>query len=200
MSQLLTIASFYRDIQRIAQPDYIPTESDIVRAVRSTCLRFLTGAQVTLRIENRDLNLISLPRRGERKKWIHMFDDCTAITFIVDMTPYDGIIECELLTELTILLETITKSSYLPQRPVIVVLNNLSTFKEKLIRVPFSQYCSGYTGDDNDVESIVGYILQQLKLVNQGRNKIYPYQVDSIDSINWAYILKDINEPKRNSR
>ena len=103
--------SFLDDLDRLGQKDYQPTEQDILRT------RVKTTGIVEVHFSFKNLNFkyglflnfffyylkltasISFHRlfdvggqRSERKKWIHCFEDVTAIIFCVAMSEYDQVL------------------------------------------------------------------------------------------------------------
>lgn len=81
--------SFFPDAHRITSKEYIPSNSDILRApvlfhsgAMGTC--FPMG-QLIIRLYNVTLWRIS----GERKKWIHLFENITSIIFCASLLDYD---------------------------------------------------------------------------------------------------------------
>ena len=103
---MLTRGSFFDEAQRIATPDYIPTEADVLRARTKTTgiyeTRFTMG-QLSIQCAAplttptyRSLTINSMfdvgGQRSERKKWIHCFENVTSIIFCVAMSEYDQVL------------------------------------------------------------------------------------------------------------
>lgn len=68
--------------------DYQPTEQDILRTrVKTTGI-----VEVHFSFKNLNFKLFDVGgQRSERKKWIHCFEDVTAIIFCVAMSEYDQV-------------------------------------------------------------------------------------------------------------
>lgn len=93
---------------RIASPDYIPIEADVLRARTKTTgiyeTRFSMGQlsiqyafrAVTMEVHTRLTTLCSMfdvgGQRSERKKWIHCFENVTSIIFCVALSEYDQVL------------------------------------------------------------------------------------------------------------
>jgi len=83
---LMSLYSYFDCLDRIFAPDYIPDDQDILRSRLKT-----TG------ITEAEFNLGSLTyrmfdvggQRSERKKWIHCFENVTALLFLVAISGYD---------------------------------------------------------------------------------------------------------------
>jgi guanine nucleotide-binding protein G(o) subunit alpha len=87
--QLNDSAQYFLDkMDEIAKPDYLPSTQDILRT------RVKTTGIVEINFLLKDLNFRVFDvggQRSERKKWIHCFEDVTAIIFIVAMSEYDQV-------------------------------------------------------------------------------------------------------------
>ncbi|KAK9736282.1 guanine nucleotide-binding protein subunit alpha [Basidiobolus ranarum] len=85
--QLNDSAKYYFDsIDRIGQPDYVPNDQDVLRSrVKTTGI-----TETTFSIGNVTYRLLDVGgQRSERKKWIHCFENVTAIVFMVAISEYD---------------------------------------------------------------------------------------------------------------
>jgi len=87
-----TTEYIFQNIHRIAATDYRPTEED-----RVLFPRFPPGVSETSICVNsvtfRYFNVCG--QRGERRKWIHIFEGVTAVVFCVDLTTYNKVDEYE---------------------------------------------------------------------------------------------------------
>lgn len=85
--QLGDSAGYYFDnLDRIAAPEYVPTEDDVLRVrVKTTGIQEITFSANEVNFRMVDVG----GQRSERKKWIHCFQDVTAVIFCVAMSEYD---------------------------------------------------------------------------------------------------------------
>ena len=83
------LLSFLDDLDRLGAKDYQPTEQDILRTrVKTTGI-----VEVHFSFKNLNFKLFDVGgQRSERKKWIHCFEDVTAIIFCVAMSEYDQVL------------------------------------------------------------------------------------------------------------
>jgi guanine nucleotide-binding protein G(i) subunit alpha len=73
-------------LDRLSSLSYLPTQNDILRTRVKT-----TGIVETMfSYKHLNIKLVDVGgQRSERKKWIHCFEDVTAIIFCVAMSEYD---------------------------------------------------------------------------------------------------------------
>ena len=71
---------------RIAAIDYVPATDDILR-----CRARTTGIhEILFKVQAFHFRMVDVGgQRSERKKWVHCFQDVTAILFVVAMNSYD---------------------------------------------------------------------------------------------------------------
>ena len=87
--QLNDSAGYFLDkLDEVGASNYLPTTQDILRT------RVKTTGIVEINFVLKDMNFRVFDvggQRSERKKWIHCFEDVTAIIFIVAMSEYDQV-------------------------------------------------------------------------------------------------------------
>jgi guanine nucleotide-binding protein G(o) subunit alpha len=103
--QLNDSAKYFLDkLEEIGQANYLPSTQDILRT------RVKTTGIVEINFSFKDLNFRVFDvggQRSERKKWIHCFEDVTAIIFIVALSEYDQV------SKLFMLLSSLNSSMFL---------------------------------------------------------------------------------------
>lgn len=83
---LLTISSYYSNIDRLFARDYLPSDQDVLRSRLRT-----TGITETL-FELGQLNYHMFDvggQRSERKKWVHCFEGVHCLMFVAALSGYD---------------------------------------------------------------------------------------------------------------
>lgn len=132
-------------------------------------------------------------QRSERKKWIHCFENVTSIIFCVALSEYDQVLLEEsnqvriplycLITILTshqnrmmeslVLFDSVVNSRWFMRTSIILFLNKVDLFKQKLGRSPLETYFPDYSGG-NDLNRAAKYLLWRFNQVNRAHLNLYP--------------------------
>lgn len=85
----LLFNSYFDSIDRIGDANYIPTDQDVLRSrVKTTGI-----TETTFQIGDLMYRMFDVGgQRSERKKWIHCFENVTAIIFLVAISEYDQVL------------------------------------------------------------------------------------------------------------
>jgi guanine nucleotide-binding protein G(o) subunit alpha len=161
--QLNDSAKYFLDkLDDIGSPSYLPTIQDILRT------RVKTTGIVEINFTFKDLNFRVFDvggQRSERKKWIHCFEDVTAIIFIVALSEYDQVklewvffffkkifylkvlVEDETtnrMHESLRLFDSICNNKWFVNTSIILFLNKKDLFSEKITRSSLRYISIGY--------------------------------------------------------
>ncbi|KAF7373064.1 Heterotrimeric G-protein alpha subunit [Mycena sanguinolenta] len=166
---------FFTQVQRLAKPEYAPTEEDILRTPTQkntiTETRFTMGA---LSIRVIDVG----PLRSERKKWIHCFENVTSIIFCTALSDYDQVLTEDggqnRVRESLYLFESIINSRWFLSTSITLFLTEVDAFKAKIRKIPLSFYFPEYTGGP-DIQKAAKYILWRFMQENRARLTVYPH-------------------------
>lgn len=89
-------------------------------------------------------------QRSERKKWIHCFENVTAIVFLVAISEYDQLLfedeTVNRMQEALTLFDSICNSRWFVKTSIILFLNKIDRFKEKLPISPMRKYFPDFEG------------------------------------------------------
>ena len=78
--------SFFEDVDRLFNKEFIPTDQDVLRArLRTTGITETVFDLGSLQYRMFDVG----GQRSERKKWIHCFENVNALMFLVAISGYD---------------------------------------------------------------------------------------------------------------
>ncbi|KIJ57671.1 hypothetical protein HYDPIDRAFT_34892 [Hydnomerulius pinastri MD-312] len=177
---------FFTEVLRIGTPQYLPTENDVLRARAKTTgiteTRFNMGQ---LQIHMFDVG----GQRSERKKWIHCFESVTSIIFCTALSEYDQ----NRMAESLILFESVVNSRWFLRTSIILFLNKIDVFKNKLPKVPLEKYFPEYTSGA-DINKAAKYILWRFMQVNCARLSVYPHLTQATDTTNIRLVFVAVKE------
>ncbi|XP_018962452.1 guanine nucleotide-binding protein G(o) subunit alpha-like [Cyprinus carpio] len=194
--QLNDSAQYYLDsLQRVGSPDYLPTEQDILRTRVKT-----TGIVEThFSFKNLNFRLFDVGgQRSERKKWIHCFEDVTAIIFCVALSGYDQMLHEDETTnrmhESLLLFDSICNNKFFVDTSIILFLNKKDLFGEKIAKSPLTICFPEYTGP-NTFEAAAAYIQVQFESKNRSPNKeIYCHLTCATDTGNIQVVFDAVTD------
>lgn len=126
------------EIDRIAASNWVPTDADILRSrVRTTGIQ-----EESYIIDNIEFAIFDVGgQRNERKKWIHCFDQVTAVIFVAAISEYNQVLyedsSMNRITEALLLFEEIANSKWFRSTSIILFLNKRDLFAQKICETPF---------------------------------------------------------------
>jgi len=193
--QLIDQAKYFLDsIEHLCDPNFIPTENDIIRS------RAKTSAIVEMEIplESASLRIIDVGgQRSERKKWIHCFEGVTAVIYVTSLSEYDQTLfednKTNRMEESLKLFAEICNSTWFKNSHMILFFNKMDIFKEKIQREDPKNYCfPDYTGGKNE-KAALAYIKQQFLDKNSDPARtIYTKETCAIDKENINFVFSSI--------
>ncbi|KAJ2451213.1 guanine nucleotide-binding protein subunit alpha [Coemansia sp. RSA 2336] len=194
--QLNDSASYYFDsIGRICQEGYLPTDQDVLRSRVKT-----TGINETVfRVGELTYRMLDVGgQRSERKKWIHCFENVTAILFLVAISEYDQVLiedeSVNRMQEALTLFDSICNSRWFVKTSIILFLNKMDIFREKLPQSPMRKYFPDYDGG-NDADVASEYILKRFVSLNQSEAKhIYTHYTCATDTSQIKFVMAAVND------
>ncbi|XP_031419992.1 guanine nucleotide binding protein (G protein) alpha v1 isoform X1 [Clupea harengus] len=153
---------FFDNIGRIIGPNYVPTETDVLRVrVRTSGVTEtqFCAAQFIFRLY--DVG----GQCTQKRKWLRCFDGVRAVLFLVDLSRYDlrpqqqdsstGCIQDSLELYSSILSNTVFSSASL-----ILIMNKMDLFQEKILNSGrhLRIYVPDFKGADRDVSGAAGFL------------------------------------------
>jgi guanine nucleotide-binding protein subunit alpha len=136
-------------------------------------------------------------QRSERKKWIHCFENVTTILFLVAISEYDQLLfedeTVNRMQEALTLFDSICNSRWFIKTSIILFLNKIDRFKEKLPVSPMKNYFPDYEGGD-DYAAACDYILNRFVSLNQHETKqIYTHFTCATDTTQIRFVMAAVN-------
>lgn len=186
---------FYDNLDRISQPNYVPIITDVIRTRKKTSGIFDTVIDLdkNLRLHFYDVG----GQRSERKKWIHCFDNVTLVIFCVSLSEYDQTLlednSQNRLEESLILFDSVVNSRWFARSSIVLFLNKIDIFADKIRHVPLERYFPDYTGG-KDINKAAKYILWRFVQLNRANLNIYPHVTQATDTSNIKLVFAAIKE------
>ncbi|KAL8286967.1 hypothetical protein RQP46_003973 [Phenoliferia psychrophenolica] len=175
---------FYSHLDRLFSPEYSPTEQDVLR-----CRQKTTGISETM-FKSADLQYRLFDvggQRSERKKWIHCFENVTAVLFLAAVSGYDQALledkDSNQMQEALMLFDSICNSQWFVKTSIILFLNKVDIFKERILVSSVRAYFPDYEGDDTDYNAAREYFKSRFTRLNRSQSKeIYTNYTTAIDT------------------
>mmetsp|Transcript_4882 Transcript_4882/g.7874 ORF Transcript_4882/g.7874 Transcript_4882/m.7874 type:complete len:352 (-) Transcript_4882:93-1148(-) len=194
--QLNDSAAYYFDaVERIAADDYVPTEQDVLRS------RAKTTGIIETEFEVGDVKFRMCDvggQRSERKKWMHCFQDVTACIFCVALSEYnltlyeDG--TTNRMLESLKLFKEICNSKWFVDTAMIIFLNKMDLFAEKIKTVDLTCAFPEYTGGC-DYDAAIQFIQEKFIAQNENPKKLlYPNVTCATDTKNIEVVFTVVQD------
>jgi len=194
--QLIDSANYYfENIDRLSAPDYIPNEQDVLRSRAKT-----TGIiEMEFDVEKTHFRMVDVGgQRSERKKWMHCFQEVTAVIFCVALSEYDLKLQEDDQTnrmhESLKLFKEICNSKWFVETSMILFLNKRDIFEEKIKRVDLTVCFPEYSGG-KDYNKASQYIQERFLAQNENPSKIvYPHITCATDTGNITVVFNAVKD------
>ncbi|KAF3915094.1 hypothetical protein ABW21_db0209356 [Orbilia brochopaga] len=186
---------YFESIDRIAQPEYVPSDQDVLRSRVKT----LGITETTFVIGDLTYRMFDVGgQRSERKKWIHCFENVTTILFLVAISEYDQLLfedeTVNRMQEALTLFDSICNSRWFIKTSIILFLNKIDRFREKLPVSPMKNYFPDFEGGD-DYGQACDYILNRFVSLNQSETKqIYTHFTCATDTTQIRFVMAAVND------
>lgn len=143
---------FFPQIDRFFDPAYRPTDQDILH-----CRSRSTGiVETVFKLKTHELHLLDVGgQKSERRKWIHCFEDVTSILFLVSLNGYDMSLsedrDANQMQDAMAIWDSICHSQWFKTTSIILFLNKLDLFTEKILQSDIKAVFPDYDGKPKDV-------------------------------------------------
>ncbi|PBK63551.1 heterotrimeric G protein alpha subunit 4 [Armillaria solidipes] len=177
---------FFSDLDRLFDPQYQPTEQDIIQ-----CRVRTIGIKETIfYLQDRELTVVDVGgQKSERRKWIHCFKDATSILFLVSLSGYDQcLVEDENVNQMhdaMAVWEPICRSQWFERTSIILLLNKNDLFEQKVPHSDIKNYFPDFDGEPGDVRAGREYFKHRFsKLATRAeRRDIYIHVITATDTV-----------------
>ncbi|KAJ3369727.1 hypothetical protein AMAG_06540 [Allomyces macrogynus ATCC 38327] len=187
---------YFEAVDRLADPNYLPNDQDILRSrVKTTGI-----VETVFKVNDLAYHMFDVGgQRSERKKWIHCFENVTAIIFMVAISEYDQVLiedeNVNRMHEALNLFESICNSRWFVDTSIILFLNKIDLFKEKLAVTPVNKYFPDYEGP-NDFQTACHFFLRKFTDLNTNAQykSIYAHFTCATDTMQIKFVFSAIND------
>ena len=184
---------FLNKISTVSDPQYVPTQQDILKTqVRTTGIVQTQFSYKSLRFKIYDVG----GQRSERKKWLHCFEDVSAVIFCVALSEYDLVLRedsrVNRMVESMKLYNSVCNNQWFRNTSMILFLNKKDLFKEKILKTPLNVCFEDYIGN-NTYEEAAAYIEgTYANLSENGRREVYTHLTCATDTIHIQLVFDDV--------
>lgn len=194
--QLTDSAKYFFDrLDVVMADDYLPNEQDVLRSrVRTTGI-----VENSFDIDGNQFKMYDVGgQRNERKKWIHCFENVTAVLFVAAISEYDQVLyedeNTNRMVEALNLFEEICNSRWFAETSMILFLNKRDLFAEKIQKVSIRSCFEEYDGAD-EYEPASEYIQQQFENRNRNPEKqVYAHVTCATDTDNVSMVFNAVKD------
>ncbi|KIW12166.1 hypothetical protein PV08_09441 [Exophiala spinifera] len=187
---------YFQNIDRMFEPGWTPNDQDMLHARLRT-----TGITETV-FELRELTFRMMDvggQRSERKKWIHCFDGVQCLLFMAALSGYDQClvedVNANQMHEALMLFESLVNGEWFKDKPIILFLNKIDLFREKLPVSPLSAHFPDYTGKEGDEEASKQFFANRFKSINKNSDReIYIHFTNATDTNLLKATMEDVQD------
>lgn len=178
---------FLPDVQRVTRPGYVPSREDYLR-VRTPSRGVLEYA---FQLDDHPVRLVDVgEQRSEPKKWIHCFEDVSAVIFVAPLSDYD---DPDKMNRARALFSTIASSPWFAESHLLLLLNKKDLLEQKIRRSPLGAYFSAYRGPPGDAKAAREF-LRRLFAELKPERPVYYFFTCAIDTDDVKYVLPTLRE------
>ncbi|XP_784797.4 guanine nucleotide-binding protein G(t) subunit alpha-3-like [Strongylocentrotus purpuratus] len=189
--QLLDNAGyFFGRLSALSGDNYIPCDDDIIRArLKSTGI-----IPTEFKFRKRRFVVVDIGgQRTERRKWIHCFDDVTAIIYTVAISAFDQKLREDptknRIRESMDIFKAVCNSVWFKKTSLMIFFNKTDLFEEKIKTVPLTVFSPEYTGSNSSREAR-NYIRDKFLALNKFKHRqIYHHFTVATDTQNIQFVF-----------
>nr|GAT50052.1 predicted protein [Mycena chlorophos] len=198
---------FMDDILRVTALDFIPTDSDILRARIKTLgveEHFFEKELPTSRNAGvKDFWIYDVPgSRGSRAAWIPFFDQVQAIVFLTPLSFYEVLEEdtrVNRLEDSVVLWKEICGHRLLENASIILFFNKMDILKAKLkAGLIIKEYVTSFGDRPNTYAGATGYFKEKFKAYHKRlspkQRPFFYYETTAVDTRSTAKIIGTVHE------
>lgn len=190
------LSFYFQNVDRMFDPAWVPDDQDMLHARLRT-----TGITETV-FELRDLTFRMMDvggQRSERKKWIHCFDGVQCLLFLAALSGYDQClvedVNANQMHEALMLFESLVNGEWFKDKPIILFLNKIDLFREKLAASPIKSHFPDYNGKTTDEEAAKKFFADKFRAINRNsKREIYVHFTNATDTNLLKATMEDVQD------
>jgi len=134
-------------------------------------------------------------QRNERKKWEKSFEGVSVVIFVTSFNDYDLLCyednKTNRLVESLTLFEQIVNGEWFNKSLIMLIMNKIDLFQNKIKKVPLKNFYEDYDGGD-DLDKAVAYLEKKFRALNKFEaDRIFTFRSQATDSNTVKKILSD---------
>jgi GTPase SAR1 family protein len=188
-------AYFFDKLAEVGAAGYIPSEQDVLRSrVRTTGI-----VENAFDIDGNQFKMFDVGgQRNERKKWIHCFENVTAVLFVAAISEYDQVLyedeNTNRMVEALNLFEEICNSRWFRDTAMILFLNKRDLFEQKIKTVSLKTCFDEYDMEDT-YEDGVQFLQEHFENKNRNPDKqVYAHVTCATDTNNVSAVFNAVKD------
>jgi GTPase SAR1 family protein len=194
---------YFENCERFADPEFVPTTEDIMRAKLRT-----TGiVEVNFSVVGSEFTMVDVGgQRSERRKWLHCFGDVTAVIFLVAINEYDMVLEEDNKTnrmeESLKLFQKLSGSQWFETISFVLFLNKSDLFEKKIQVAPlretfvdYDEFVQSHAALKDATDEVRGFeYIKSQYASNFAGLRLYTYKTCAIDRDNCKKVFEAIKD------
>ncbi|KAL0993567.1 hypothetical protein UPYG_G00109860 [Umbra pygmaea] len=192
-----SVKYFLDNLDKLGQPDYLPTQQDILLARKPT-----KGIhEYDFEIRNVPFKMVDVGgQRSERRRWFECFESVTSILFLVSSSEYDQVLmedrQTNRLSESLNIFETIVNNRVFSNVSIILFLNKTDLLEEKVCSVPIKDYFPEYTGEPHSLPDVQRFLVECFrgKRREAPLKPLYHHFTTAINTENIRLVFRDVKD------
>ncbi|XP_018617458.1 guanine nucleotide-binding protein subunit alpha-13a isoform X1 [Scleropages formosus] len=192
-----SVKYFLDNVDKLGEPDYLPTQQDILLARKPT-----KGIhEYDFEIKNVPFKMVDVGgQRSERRRWFECFDSVTSILFLVSSSEFDQVLmedrQTNRLMESLNIFETIVNNRVFSNVSIILFLNKTDLLEEKVKIVSVKDYFSEFEGDPHNLADVQKFLVEcfRNKRRDQQQKPLYHHFTTAINTENIRLVFRDVKD------
>merc|ERR1712080_27582 len=189
-----SLGIFLDNLERITAEGFVPTDMDILLSRKET----VGVVEHEFQMDDHTLVYVDVAgQRGYRRKWMHHFEQITAVIFLTAISEYNQVLwednNVNRIIESKQLFSDLLTNPYFLDTCFIVFFDKKDLFEEKIKHVSLKKYFPSYEGRDYNAEEAIKFI-KGLFTTGERKNRIYTFDTVAINKENAAFVSRAVQD------